>query len=128
MLNTSVCLTEITHSLRYKYTPVNDAASKLLQARRPSLTQRHTMKTLLTPLNQLMISHSSTHQPLPMKSVSHGYRAREEFNCILILSSPVVTVCTTKPTIQQFYVLPTQCIYVFCMDLRTNCGYFPIQH
>jgi hypothetical protein len=21
--------------------------------------------------------------------------------------------------IQQFYVLPTQCIYVFCMDLRT---------
>ena len=22
--------------------------------------------------------------------------------------------------IQQFYVLPTQCIYVFCVDLRTN--------
>jgi uncharacterized FAD-dependent dehydrogenase len=21
---------------------------------------------------------------------------------------------------QQFYVLPTQCIYVFCVDLRTN--------
>ena len=30
--------------------------------------------------------------------------------------------------IQQFYVLPTQCIYVFCMDLRTNRNYFPIQH
>ena len=30
--------------------------------------------------------------------------------------------------IQQFYVLPTQCIYVFCVDLRTNSGYFPIQH
>ena len=30
--------------------------------------------------------------------------------------------------IQQFYVLPTQCIYVFCVDLRTNCDYFPIQH
>jgi hypothetical protein len=29
---------------------------------------------------------------------------------------------------QQFYVLPTQCIYVFCMDLRTNSDYFPIQH
>jgi len=25
--------------------------------------------------------------------------------------------------IQQFYVLPTQCIYVFCMDLRTNSYY-----
>ena len=30
--------------------------------------------------------------------------------------------------IQQFYVLLTQCIYVFCVDLRTNSHYFPIQH
>ena len=30
--------------------------------------------------------------------------------------------------IQQLYVLPTQCIYVFCVDLRTNSHYFPIQH
>jgi hypothetical protein len=29
--------------------------------------------------------------------------------------------------IQQFYVLPTQCIYVFCVDLRTNSYYFPKQ-
>ena len=29
---------------------------------------------------------------------------------------------------QQFHVLPTQCIYVFCVDLRTNSHYFPIQH
>jgi hypothetical protein len=27
-----------------------------------------------------------------------------------------------------FYVLPTQCVYVFCVDLRTNSDYFPIQH
>ena len=30
--------------------------------------------------------------------------------------------------IQQLYVLPTQCIYLFCVDLRTNSDYFPIQH
>ena len=30
--------------------------------------------------------------------------------------------------IQQFHVLPTQCIYVFYVDLRTNSDYFPIQH
>jgi len=30
--------------------------------------------------------------------------------------------------IQQSYVLPTQCICVFCVDLRTNSDYFPIQH
>jgi hypothetical protein len=29
---------------------------------------------------------------------------------------------------QQFYVLPTQCIYVFFMDLKTSSDYFPIQN
>jgi hypothetical protein len=28
----------------------------------------------------------------------------------------------------KFYVLPTQCIHVFCVDLRTNSDYFPMQH
>jgi hypothetical protein len=42
--------------------------------------------------------------------------------------SPVVTICTAKLKIQQFYVLPTHCIYVFCVDLRQNSNYFPIQH
>jgi len=30
--------------------------------------------------------------------------------------------------IHNFYVLPTQFIYVFCVDLRTNSDYFPIHH
>ena len=30
--------------------------------------------------------------------------------------------------IQQLHVLPTQCIYVFCVDLRTNSDCFTIQH
>ena len=30
--------------------------------------------------------------------------------------------------IQQFYVLPTQCIYVFCVDLRTNSDSFPTEN
>jgi len=30
--------------------------------------------------------------------------------------------------IQQFYVLPTKCIYVFCMDMRTKSDYFPKQN
>jgi len=46
----------------------------------------------------------------------------------LTLWTPVVTICTARFNIQQFYVLPTQCIYVFCVDLRTNSDYFPIQH
>jgi len=31
-------------------------------------------------------------------------------------------------SIQQFYVLSKQCIWVFCVDLRTNSDYLPIQH
>jgi hypothetical protein len=37
-------------------------------------------------------------------------------------------MCTTRFNIHKFYVPPTQCIYVFCVDLRTNSDYFPIQH
>jgi hypothetical protein len=49
----------------------------------------------------------------------------------------IITLNPSKPSghymyrqfnIQQFYVLPTQCIYVFCVDLRTNSDYVPIQH
>jgi hypothetical protein len=29
---------------------------------------------------------------------------------------------------KQFFALPTHCIYVFCVDLRTHSDYFPIQH
>jgi len=33
-----------------------------------------------------------------------------------------------QSNIQQFYVLPTQRIYVFCVDLRTNSDYFTIRY
>jgi hypothetical protein len=39
-----------------------------------------------------------------------------------------VTLRTIQFSIQQFHVLPTQCVCVFCVDLRTNSDYFPIQH
>jgi hypothetical protein len=35
---------------------------------------------------------------------------------------------TTWFNVQKFYVLSTQCIYVFCVDLRTHRDYFTIQH
>ena len=55
------------------------------------------------------------------------------FGCqsLLTFSSPVLimyTVRTAKFNIQKCCVLPTQCIYVFCVDLRTNSDYFPVQH
>jgi hypothetical protein len=46
----------------------------------------------------------------------------------LTLQCPVVTTCTTRFNPLHLYVLPTQCIYVFCVDLRTNSDYFTVQH
>jgi hypothetical protein len=46
----------------------------------------------------------------------------------IILLSNSGYFCATRVNIQQFYLLPTHCIYVFCTDLRTNSDYFPIQH
>jgi len=41
---------------------------------------------------------------------------------------PVVYFVYHQFNIQQFYVLSTLCIYVFCVDLKTNSDYFPVQH
>jgi hypothetical protein len=46
----------------------------------------------------------------------------------LTLYSPVVTICTAMFNSHKFYVLPTLCIYVFYVDLRTNSDYFTVQH
>jgi len=43
----------------------------------------------------------------------------------LTLYGPVVTICTVRFNIHKINVLPTRCIFVFCVDLRTNSDYFP---
>jgi len=40
----------------------------------------------------------------------------------------MVTLCTIRFNIQQFHVLPTQCNYVFCEDLKSNSDYFPLHN
>ena len=50
------------------------------------------------------------------------------FEIIKTLKKRYVSYMYRQFNIQQFPVPPTQCIYVFCVDLRTNSDYFPIQH
>jgi len=50
------------------------------------------------------------------------------YNRHLTLYSPVVTICTASLTLNNSTFCPHSCIYVFCVDLRTNSDYFPIQH
>jgi len=50
------------------------------------------------------------------------------YNRDLTLQTPSGHYMYHQFDIQQFYILPTQCIYMFCVDLRTISDYFSIQH
>jgi hypothetical protein len=59
------------------------------------------------------------------------FTAQYRLNLFVMYSNPL------KPSghymyhqfnIQQFFVLPTKRIYVFCVDLSTNSNFFPIEH
>jgi len=39
-----------------------------------------------------------------------------------------VSEFNTIVNFKKIYVLHTECVYVFSVDLRTNSDYFPIQH
>jgi hypothetical protein len=38
----------------------------------------------------------------------------------------IIKPSASRFNIHKFYVLPTQCIYVFYTDLRSNSDYFPV--
>jgi len=44
---------------------------------------------------------------------------------LVFITETECVYCAVRST---FYVLPTQCIYVFCVDLRTNSDYCTVQH
>jgi len=48
-------------------------------------------------------------------------------SCSINHSKPSGDYMYRQFNIQQFYVLPTQCTYVFGVDLRNESDYFPIQ-
>jgi len=46
-------------------------------------------------------------------------------NWLVFITETECVYCAVRST---FYVLPTQCSYAFCVDLRTNSDYFTVQH
>jgi len=49
-------------------------------------------------------------------------------SCFLVLSCLLVISSTTRLSIKQFNILPTQCIYVLCMNVRIHSDYFPAEN
>jgi hypothetical protein len=66
--------------------------------------------------------------PINVKSPNNITNWQMRFNSAFKGLNPSGYYAYHQFNIQEFYVLPTQYIYVFCVDLRTNIDYFPIQH
>ena len=77
-----------------------------------ALDRRSGGRTLLNPNDWCCVEvHCNSPSEATINPLkSRGYCTYQQFN------------------IHKFYVLPTQCIYVFCVDLRTNSDYFPKLH
>jgi hypothetical protein len=66
---------------------------------------------------------------IPLLPEGRAGEAWEPCNKVMFFLLQIsVTTRTARFNIHKFHVLPTQCIYVFCVDLRTNSDYFPIEH
>jgi len=53
------------------------------------------------------------------------FHCRALTDWLVFITETECVYCAVRST---FCVLPTQCIYVFCLDLRTNSDYFTVQH
>jgi hypothetical protein len=87
------------------------------------VNQRHTCLHITHSINIVIKTRKYSNNIL-----CHIQRRAMENVLNVDIWSRVGTVWTEWVDSKQFYVLPTQCIYVFCVDLRTNSDYFPMQH
>ena len=65
---------------------------------------------------------------LPASKCTHISRAVSrymELRASFIYATLVVTLYTTRFNIQQLYILSTQCVFVYCVDLKIKSYYFP---
>jgi hypothetical protein len=79
------------------------------------------------PLSEQSNQHHCTANHYPMNGIWEIMTKCKVTLCFT-LSSPAVTKHTNRFNIKKLYVLPTQCICVFCVDLRTNSDYFTVHH
>ena len=108
-----------------------------------SYSSRFTSVTKAPSLLQVFHSiHKSSQEPhnrLCKQHVLAHFITRSWTNCVkpmdrvtwchvLFTRDRSGTARSTRFGNAQSDVLPTQCIYVFCLDLRTNSDYFPIQY
>ena len=98
---------------------------------------------VLNTSNRRLLAHTAHHYVIRPTTVTHHKAVLEHISSVQRnvgsrrtkvtwvrseLGKRVLRLRQGGWNIHKFYVLPTQCIYVFCVDLRTNSDYFLIQH
>ena len=63
-----------------------------------------------------------------LRSLVATERGTSERKATVGPSKPSSWFMDQKVKHSKFYALPTQCMYLYCVDLRTNSDYFPTQH
>jgi len=89
------------------------------------------MKVWLTILFTYIYTHTQTQTSVTLKQTYLQSAFIKKIACTLLLFKNLTgyyKAYTTALNMQQFYILPTERLYVFCMDLRTNRDYFFIQN
>ena len=86
----------------------------------------HTMALGVKPTGELRWQPYHFHVPIVLKSGS--FNLLQPSGPVQACKGIALPLPLTDVEHTKFYVLPTHCIYVFCVDLRTNSDYFPIQH
>ena len=92
------------------------------------VTNLHIYSLNITAQRSLYVPHSGHYMYRTVVTIRTAQRSLYVPHSGHYTYRTVVTICTTLFNTEQSHVLPTQCIYVFCVDLRTNSDYFPIKH
>jgi len=123
----AICLT-VRHS---GYSIIWDATWHAAEARESTVL----VDTRISPPAAVICRKSKELQchDAAVESTKHSACVKPVYSClfaiclfILTLRDLVVTLSTIRFIIHKSFILPTQCIYVFCVDLRTNSDFFPL--
>jgi len=106
----------------------NFKAQWLLYVQHSGYYMYRTVVTICTAQWSLYVPHSGQYMYRTMVTICTAQRSLYVPHSGHYMYRTVVTICTLTFNIHKLYVLPTQCIYVFCEDLRNNSDFFPMKH
>jgi len=91
---------------------------------KPSSVAPKNVRKVSVLIHFLIRANACNNKAIQVRVLTCRLNSAEPIN----LLKPTGHVMHHQFNIQQLYALPTKCIYVFCMDLRTNSDLCHLQH